>query len=391
MPFATSLDRDPTEWCDQRTYGRIGATITPVTDGVNAERIPAGNRRGNVRGKGRSVRQGPPDRGRGAPRETAPAPAPGLGGAGSAGRARGGRGRCGRAAARRRRRRWWRAGSTTRVSRSSPGTPRAATRSRRSSPGRTSAPRRCSTRSRIPARVTERSGLPLDPYFSAGKLGWLMREDAQVASRRRGGHGAAGHGRRLALRPARQRLRHRPVDGVAHPAGHPGRAGLGPGAARSVRRAALGAARAGRQRRRARRPAPSGLADRAAAARARVDQQAALAGAGCVEPGSVKATYGTGVFVLANVGDRAPGGRRRGRAGAHRRLADRRSSRVRARRRRVHGRRAARVAVARPGPGGRPAGARGARGRGRGRRRRAACCRRWPAWARRGGAPGRTA
>jgi glycerol kinase len=37
-----------------------------------------------------------------------------------------------------------------------------------------------------------------------------------------------------------------------------------------------------------------------------VDQQAALAGAGCVVPGRVKATYGTGVFILAHVGDEVP-------------------------------------------------------------------------------------
>ena len=37
-----------------------------------------------------------------------------------------------------------------------------------------------------------------------------------------------------------------------------------------------------------------------------VDQQAALAGAGCVKPGLVKATYGTGVFVLAHAGEEAP-------------------------------------------------------------------------------------
>jgi glycerol kinase len=37
-----------------------------------------------------------------------------------------------------------------------------------------------------------------------------------------------------------------------------------------------------------------------------VDQQAALAGAGCVRPGLVKATYGTGVFVLAHAGDARP-------------------------------------------------------------------------------------
>jgi glycerol kinase len=37
-----------------------------------------------------------------------------------------------------------------------------------------------------------------------------------------------------------------------------------------------------------------------------VDQQAALAGAGCVEAGRTKATYGTGVFVLAHVGGERP-------------------------------------------------------------------------------------
>jgi glycerol kinase len=37
-----------------------------------------------------------------------------------------------------------------------------------------------------------------------------------------------------------------------------------------------------------------------------VDQQAALAGTGCMEAGMVKATYGTGVFVLANVGSELP-------------------------------------------------------------------------------------
>ena len=41
--------------------------------------------------------------------------------------------------------RWWRAGSTTRASRCSRGTPRPARRSARSSSGRTSARRRCST------------------------------------------------------------------------------------------------------------------------------------------------------------------------------------------------------------------------------------------------------
>ena len=37
-----------------------------------------------------------------------------------------------------------------------------------------------------------------------------------------------------------------------------------------------------------------------------VDQQAALAGAGCVSPGRVKATYGTDVFILAHTGEDVP-------------------------------------------------------------------------------------
>src|SRR5205085_7624599 len=36
------------------------------------------------------------------------------------------------------------------------------------------------------------------------------------------------------------------------------------------------------------------------------DQQAALFGQACVEPGMAKNTYGTGSFVLMNVGDRCP-------------------------------------------------------------------------------------
>jgi glycerol kinase len=37
------------------------------------------------------------------------------------------------------------------------------------------------------------------------------------------------------------------------------------------------------------------------------DQQAALFGQACFQPGVVKATYGTGAFILANVGDTSPG------------------------------------------------------------------------------------
>ena len=87
--------------------------------------------------------------------------------------------------------------------------------------------------------IRERSGMPLDPYFSAGKLAWLLEHDDAVADGGRRGHAAARHGRLVPLRPARRRLRDRPLDRVAHPAR---RAGVGPGAARDLRRAARGAA-----------------------------------------------------------------------------------------------------------------------------------------------------
>ena len=56
-----------------------------------------------------------------------------------------------------------------------------------------------------------------------------------------------------------------------------------------------------------------------------VDQQAALAGTGCVLPGQAKATYGTGVFVLAHTGRRHRDGSGRLGAAAHRRVAHRRT------------------------------------------------------------------
>ena len=118
-----------------------------------------------------------------------------------------------------------------------------------------------------------------------------------------------------------------------------------------------------------------------------VDQQAALAGAGCVEPGRIKATYGTGVFVLANVGDERPG-----RVGG---LLPTVAWRV-----------GGEVEYAldggvftagallewltpRPGARRRPAGARRARGARSRTPAASACCPRSPGWARRGGGPRR--
>ena len=80
--------------------------------------------------------------------------------------------------------------------------------------------------------VRERSGMPLDPYFSAGKLAWLLEHDEPVR-RARSRRPAARHGRLLPVRPARRRVRHRSLDRVAHPARRPR---LGPEAARDLRR-----------------------------------------------------------------------------------------------------------------------------------------------------------
>ena len=110
------------------------------------------------------------------------------------------------------------------------------------------------------AEVRERSGMPLDPYFSAGKLTWLLEHEPAVQSCARGGHPAPRHRRLVAVRHARLGLRHGPLHRVAHPALGAGRPGLGSAAARSVRGAARLAAGDPGQRGRPRRAPPSGLA-----------------------------------------------------------------------------------------------------------------------------------
>ena len=157
-------------------------------------------------------------------------------------------------------------------------------------------------------RVRERSRLPLDPYFSAGKLAWLLRNDERVAAAVAAGTARLGTvdawlcdmlgaGFATDLSTASRTQLAVPgepdwdaelleVFGVPHAALPPLVDTAGE----------LGELRH-----------PDW--PRALPLRARiVDQQAALAGAGCVEPGRVKATYGTGVFVLANVGEELPGG-----------------------------------------------------------------------------------
>jgi glycerol kinase len=151
--------------------------------------------------------------------------------------------------------------------------------------------------------VGRRSGLPLDPYFSAGKLTWLLEHDAAVQRSLEAGT--------LRMGTVDSFLCDRLGAGFATDPSTASRTQLGAPQWDPALLELFGV--------------PDGvlpeIADTAGQLgtlhheswsqelplRARcVDQQAALAGAGCVRPGLVKATYGTGVFVLAHVGGERP-------------------------------------------------------------------------------------
>jgi glycerol kinase len=150
------------------------------------------------------------------------------------------------------------------------------------------------------------SGLPFDPYFSAAKLAWLLENEEAVQRARDAGT--------LRMGTVDSFLCDRLGAGFAtdnstasrtqlHRLGTPGfderlceLFGVPPEVLPEVRDTAgeLGVLRHDSW------PAELRLCGQV------VDQQAALAGAGCVVPGRVKATYGTGVFVLGHVGDEVP-------------------------------------------------------------------------------------
>ena len=152
--------------------------------------------------------------------------------------------------------------------------------------------------------VTARTGLRLDPYFSATKIGWLLdnvpgaRHDAQAG--------------RLAFGTVDSFLLWRLTGGRVHAidATNASRTLLCDIATGDwddellrifdVPRALLPDIRDSAGDFGATDPA---LFDGAIAIRGVAgDQQAALVGQGCVRPGSVKATYGTGAFILLNTG-----------------------------------------------------------------------------------------
>jgi glycerol kinase len=150
------------------------------------------------------------------------------------------------------------------------------------------------------ARVVERSGLPLDPYFSAGKLAWLLDNDDGVRRARDAGSLRLGTvdaflTDRLGARFATDLSTASRTQLLAL-GGHDWDAELL--SAFGVRREwlpALGPTFGSLgQLRHERWPVTLPLAAQL------VDQQAALAGSGAVQPGELKATYGTGVFVLGH-------------------------------------------------------------------------------------------
>jgi glycerol kinase len=151
--------------------------------------------------------------------------------------------------------------------------------------------------------VRERSGMPLDPYFSAGKLTWLLERDDAVARALEAGT--------LRLGTVDSFLCDRLGAGFFTDPSTASRTQLGapewdprlleifgvPAKALPEIRDTAGDLGSLRH--------PSWPVELPLRARC-VDQQAALAGAGCVTPGRTKASYGTGVFVLAHVGAERP-------------------------------------------------------------------------------------
>ena len=151
--------------------------------------------------------------------------------------------------------------------------------------------------------VEELTGLPRDPYFSAGKLAWLLAEEAPVRAARSAGT--------LRLGTVDAFLLERLGGGFTTDLSTASRTQLLALGGRDWDPRLL--AEFGIERSWLPRLGPSfGELGRLSHERwpvslplraQLVDQQAALAGSGAVAPGQVKATYGTGVFVLG----RTPG------------------------------------------------------------------------------------
>jgi glycerol kinase len=155
--------------------------------------------------------------------------------------------------------------------------------------------------------VEKLSGLPFDPYFSAAKMAWLLENDASVQKAREAGTLRMGTvdsflcdrlGAGFATDPSTASRTQ--LQAIAAPGSFDPRLcemfGIPPEVLPDLRDTAGELATLRHERW----PLELPLCGQT------VDQQAALAGAACVIPGRVKATYGTGVFVLAHSGEGVP-------------------------------------------------------------------------------------
>jgi glycerol kinase len=160
----------------------------------------------------------------------------------------------------------------------------------------------------IAARVREETGLPLDPYFSAPKLRWLLDEVPGARALAAAGHLRAGTLDAWLIERLTGGAALTDVSTAARTLLYDTRAhrwsafllelfDIPPGVLPELRDtdAGFGACAA---------PGLGGVPIVASL----VDQPAALAGHGCIDTGDAKATFGTGCFVYANTGAARPRG-----------------------------------------------------------------------------------
>ena len=159
------------------------------------------------------------------------------------------------------------------------------------------------------AELRERTGLVLDPYFTATKLEWLLAADAGLRSRAARGELCGGTVDTWLL--ARLTGGDEPVTDASNASRtllydlEAGDFAADLCDAFSVPRAMLAGIRPSAGRLGTTDPA-SFLGLRLPITGLAGDQQAALFGHACLQPGMSKNTYGTGSFVLANAGERVP-------------------------------------------------------------------------------------
>lgn len=156
-------------------------------------------------------------------------------------------------------------------------------------------------------RVTAKTGLLLDPYFSATKMRWLLDEDAAVAAAAREGRLALGtieswlvfklSGHHITDASNASRTLLMALDGADWDTGLCDLFGVPIDALPAIVDNAGQLVHCDPQRAHCALPI-CGLAG---------DQQAATIGQACLAPGQSKATYGTGAFVLTNQGTAPPG------------------------------------------------------------------------------------